>query len=184
VKLKNRWSDPLHDILDAIMGQKLPGIAHALLSCITRCVWSDECGKTGVKLSWWSAPHCKLFCFRSRNDLKTSNGPSLRKCGKWCQKVSNTEENCKCCLETDDNTKNWTWSAWDFKRMKWGTQSEVTPMEAATKERKNAVHDRTCKQAELTANPLNIFFYFSRLIAVWPPCIFGMLLVWCSLIMW
>jgi len=38
VKLKNRRSDPLHDILDAIISQKLPGIAHVLLSCITRCV--------------------------------------------------------------------------------------------------------------------------------------------------
>jgi len=51
VKLKNRRSDPLHDILDAVISQKLPGIAHVLLSCITRCVWSDERSKTWVQLS-------------------------------------------------------------------------------------------------------------------------------------
>ena len=38
MKLKNRRSDPLHDILDAIISSKLPGIAHVLLSCITSFV--------------------------------------------------------------------------------------------------------------------------------------------------
>ena len=68
----------------------------------------------------------------------------------------NTEENYKCYLETYDNTANWMWSAWDFKRVKRGSQSEFTAMEAATKEWKIPVNDRTCKQAELTAKPLNI----------------------------
>jgi len=96
------------------------------------------------------------YFFKSRNDLKKSNGPSLRQCGRWCQKVFDTEENYNCYLETDDNTTNWTWSAWDFKQVKWGTQSVVIAMEAASKEWKNAVNGRISKKAEITAKPLNI----------------------------
>jgi len=60
-------------------------------------------------------------------------------------------------------------------------------MEAATKECKNAVHDRTCKQVEITAKPLNIleniFFTsagklpFDRLVFL-VCCWFGAALLW------
>jgi len=103
-----------------------------------------------------TAPHCKLLFFQKSQWSQKIQWSFSSKVWQLMRKKFQHGRKLHLYLETDDNSTNWTWSAWDFERVKRGTQSDFTAMEAASKEWKNALNDRTSKKAELKANPVNI----------------------------